>query len=100
KTALSERQKQALLTAIGNLLDNSMDAVKAQSAENRHISLYFTDVGEDIIFEIDDSGSGITAKQENSLFEEGYSSKSGSGRGYGLSTTKRLVALAGGEIHI
>lgn len=100
KAILSEPQKQALLSAIGNLLDNAMYAVKSKPAENRRISLYFTDVGEDILFEIDDSGTGIPPEEANNLFIEGYSLKPGSDRGYGLSTTQRLVTLAGGEIHI
>lgn len=99
-TDLSEQQKQALLTALGNLIDNAIDAVKQQAPDSRQISLYFTDVGEDILLEIDDSGPGITASQEISLFEEGYSSKTGSDRGYGLSTTRKFIALAGGEIHL
>lgn len=97
---LSDPQKQALLSAIGNLLDNAMDAVKSQSPANRRISLYFTDLGEDILFEIDDSGSGVPPEKVNHLFIEGYSSKPGSDRGYGLSTTQRLIMLAGGDIHI
>lgn len=100
KTSLSDRQKQALLTAVGNLIDNALETVKEQASGNRHISLYFTDVGDDIVFEIDDSGQGIPADLENRLFEEGFSSKSGADRGYGLSTTRRLVALAGGEMHL
>ena len=100
KTALTDRQKQTLLAAIGNLVDNALDAVKEQPAEDRHISLYFTDVGADILFEIDDSGRGIPQESEYRLFEEGFSSKTGSDRGYGLSTTRRLVALAGGELHL
>lgn len=99
-TALSEQQKQALLTALGNLIDNAIDAVKKQAPDKRQISLYFTDVGEDILLEIDDSGPGIAASQENSLFEEGYSSKNGSDRGYGLSTTRKFIRFAGGEVHM
>ncbi|WP_052131558.1 ATP-binding protein [Planococcus sp. CAU13] len=99
-TGLSEQQKQALLTAIGNLIDNAIDAVKQQAPDRRQISLYFTDVGEDILLEIDDSGPGIAASQETSLFEEGFSSKTGSDRGYGLSTTRKFISLAGGEVHM
>lgn len=100
KTPMTDRQKQALLAAIGNLVDNALDAVKEKPPSDRRISLYFTDVGTDILFEIDDSGQGIPKESEHRLFEEGFSSKSGSDRGYGLSTTSRLVALAGGEIHL
>lgn len=97
---LSDTQRQALLSAIGNLLDNAMDAVKSQPPENRRVSLYFTDVGEDILFEIDDSGQGIPPEKADDLFIEGFSSKPGSDRGYGLSTAQRLITLAGGDIHI
>ena len=100
KTPLSPSHKQALLTAIGNLVDNALDAVKDQHIEKRHISLYFTDVGDDIIFEIDDSGRGIPAEAESRIFEGNFSLKAGADRGYGLSTTTQLIALAGGEIHL
>lgn len=97
---LSESQRQALLSAIGNLADNAMDAVKHQLPDNRSISLTFTDIGDDIVFEIDDSGPGIPPEHVPSLFDEGFSSKSSSGRGFGLSTTKRLTEAANGEVHI
>lgn len=97
---LSDRQKQALLTAVGNLIDNALDAVKERPKEKRSVSLYFTDDGDDILFEIDDSGEGVSGDSAARLFEEGMSSKEGADRGYGLSTTKRLLALAGGEIHL
>ncbi|TWT01514.1 sensor histidine kinase [Planomicrobium sp. CPCC 101079] len=99
KTPLSDLQKDALLAAIGNLIDNALDAVKEKPAENRCISLYFTDVGTDILLEIDDSGPGIPSESESRMFDEGFSSKTGRDRGYGLSTTKRLAELAGGELH-
>lgn len=100
KTTLSSSNTQALLTAIGNLVDNALDAVKDQPIEKRQILLYFTDVGDDIIFEIDDSGRGIPADAESRIFEGSFSLKAGADRGYGLSTTVQLIALAGGEIHL
>ena len=99
QTPLLEQQSRALLTAIGNLIDNALDAVKDCPAVHKQITLYFTDVGDDILFEIDDSGPGIPDGQEQYLFEKGFSSKTGSDRGYGLSTTRQLIALAGGELH-
>ncbi|TWT25247.1 sensor histidine kinase [Planomicrobium sp. CPCC 101110] len=100
KTPLTDPQKEALLAAIGNLIDNALDAVKENPAGNRRISLYFTDVGTDILLEIDDSGPGIPMESEGRLFNEGFSSKTGKDRGYGLSTTRRLAMLAGGELHM
>lgn len=100
KTPLTDAQKDALLAAIGNLIDNALDAVKEKQAEQRYISLFFTDVGQDILLEIDDSGPGIPSGSEDRLFDEGFSSKNGRDRGYGLSTTRRLAMLAGGELHV
>ncbi|PSL41851.1 two-component system CitB family sensor kinase [Planomicrobium soli] len=100
KTPLTDLQRQALLTALGNLVDNSLDAVKEKPATGRHISLYFTDVGDDILFEIDDSGSGIPDDALPKLFDTGFSLKNGADRGYGLSTTNQLIARAGGVMHV
>lgn len=99
KTTLAEPQSRALLTAIGNLIDNALDAVKDCAPDKKQIALYFTDVGDDILLEIDDSGPGIPSGQAPVLFDKGFSSKPGSDRGYGLSTTRHLIALAGGEMH-
>lgn len=97
---LSEPQRQALLAAIGNLADNAMEAVKRNPPAQRRVAITFTDVGEDIVFEIDDAGPGIPQADQARLFDEGFSSKEREGRGFGLSITKRLAALADGEIHL
>lgn len=99
KTTLSDQQSRALLAAIGNLIDNALDAVKDFTADQRQITLYFTDVGDDVLFEIDDSGPGIPPGHEQHLFERGFTSKTGADRGYGLSTTRQLIVQAGGELH-
>jgi len=99
KTPLSDLQRRALLTALGNLIDNALDAVRNCSIEQRKISLYFTDVGDDVLVEIDDAGPGIPTGHEQRLFERGFTSKAGVDRGYGLSTTSQLIAQAGGELH-
>ncbi|MDN7242795.1 sensor histidine kinase [Planococcus sp. N028] len=100
KSPLTDPQKEVLLAAIGNLIDNALDSVKEKPAENRRISLYFTDVGTDILLEIDDSGCGIPKESEAKVFKEGFSSKTGSDRGYGLSTIRRLALLAGGDLYL
>lgn len=100
KTPLTEVQRQALLSAIGNLVDNAFDAVKLKSGTRRNVSLYFTDMGDDILFEIDDSGDGIPPAHAIHLFETGFTSKNGKDRGYGLSTAAQLVHRADGELHL
>ncbi|RNF38911.1 ATP-binding protein [Planococcus salinus] len=97
---LSEKKSKALQTAIGNLIDNAIDAVQDRPKEHRQIAVYFTDIADDILFEIDDSGHGIAEEDVQHIFEAGFSSKPGSDRGYGLALTNRLVHDAGGELHL
>lgn len=100
KGNLSEKKSEALLTAIGNLIDNAMDAVKNKPATNRKISIFFTDIGDDIIFEIEDSGEGIHMELSRKVFEQGYTSKAGMNRGFGLALTKQKITEVDGALYL
>ncbi|MDW0116530.1 sensor histidine kinase [Sporosarcina thermotolerans] len=100
ETYLNEMQSEALLTAIGNLIDNAMDAVKKVPPTQRKIAIFFTDIGNDIIFEIDDSGAGVPPQYMNRIFEQGFTSKEGEHGGFGLSLTKQLVERLDGELYL
>ena len=55
-----------------------------------------TDVGNDLIFEIEDSGPGISQEQQETIFDEGFTTKSGMGRGIGLRLVqKNLIQIHG-----
>lgn len=97
---LSEKKCEVLLTTIGNLIDNAMDAVKKNPSSNRKISIFFTDIGDDIIFEIEDSGEGITEALAQKIFEQGFTSKEGMNRGFGLALTKQLIAEVHGALYL
>ncbi|SIT72529.1 sensor histidine kinase [Edaphobacillus lindanitolerans] len=86
----------ALVTALGNLIDNAIEAVKGQDETN--VSLFFTDVGNDIIFEVSDNGPGVR-EEEGSVFKKGFSTK-GEGRGYGLWNVMMEVNRLSGEIEM
>ncbi|KAB2336108.1 sensor histidine kinase [Cytobacillus depressus] len=98
KSLLCEKQSKALLTAIGNLIDNAMDAVKMKST--RTITIFFTDIGDDIIFEIEDSGEGIPEELSMKIFEQGFSLKEGNHRGFGLALTKQLISEVKGALFL
>lgn len=99
-TELSEKQREALLTAIGNLMDNAMDAVNKISRDDRKIAISFTDIGNDIIFEIDDAGEGVPNLYVKSIFEQGFTLKKGEHGGFGLALTKQLVEGVDGELYL
>ena len=55
-----------------------------------------TDVGNELIFEVEDSGPGISEGQQKTIFDEGFSTKTGTGRGIGLQLVqKNLIQLDG-----
>src|SRR5699024_11789011 len=55
----SEKQRDAFLTAFGNLLENAMAAVKNSPDANKEISMFFTDIGEEAVLGGADSGAGV-----------------------------------------
>lgn len=95
---LTEDGQDALLTALGNVIENAFDAVKANRDGERTVSVYFTDIGEDLLFEVEDSGSGIREDDLPRLFDAGFSTKKGDYRGTGLALAREAVQKAGGEI--
>ncbi|WP_060203775.1 ATP-binding protein [Sporosarcina koreensis] len=100
ETRLSEKQREALLTAIGNLMDNAIDAVNQKPSADRKIEISFTDIGNDIIFEIDDAGEGVPDLYVRLVFEQGFTLKKGEHGGFGLALTKQLIEGVNGEIYL
>jgi two-component system CitB family sensor kinase/two-component system sensor histidine kinase DcuS len=92
-----EMEREPLVTILGNLLDNAFDAVREKGAE-RLVRLYLTDLGPDLIVEVEDSGNGIAPQIAEHLFETGVTTKKGSGRGTGLALVQRAVESLGGQI--
>ncbi len=88
-----------LTLILGNILDNAFEAVSG--IDEPIIKFFATDIGEDIIFEVSDNGKGITEEDLSSLFNRGFTSKTGENpRGYGLSNADRAVKEIGGIIEV
>lgn len=95
---LSEKKNAALLTAVGNIFDNAIEAL--YNEENRKISIYFTDMANEVMFEIEDSGQGIAPEDIPKLFTVGFSTKERDGHGYGLANVKRVLDEVGGTLYL
>ncbi|WP_339182685.1 sensor histidine kinase [Oceanobacillus sp. FSL W7-1293] len=91
-------KQEALITGIGNMLENALESVKGNQESERQISLFFTDIGDDIVVEVDDSGQGISEEAAAHIFEQGYSTKGEKNRGIGLALTRHAVHKQGGQI--
>jgi len=88
--------REKILTILGNLLDNAFDAA-LQHERSPQVKLSMTDIGNDLIFEIEDSGIGITQELTDKIFEKGFSTKHAD-RGQGLYLVKKALQDLGGQI--
>lgn len=93
-------KQEKIVTIVGNLLDNAFEAVLEQAKDRRNVFLSFTDLGNDIVFEVEDSGPGIAKNQVDKIFEKGISSKGSLRRGLGLYLVKQRLDELGGFISV
>jgi CitB family two-component system sensor histidine kinase MalK len=86
-----------LITMVGNLIDNAIDAVMDCTAKKVDVEF---DYGDDILtIEVKDTGTGINEKLENKIFEKGFSTK-GEKRGLGLHLVSQSIKRLEGEVTI
>jgi len=90
--------RHTLTTALGNIIDNAIEAAVAGTSQQPRVSIFMSDFGNDLIFEIEDSGSGIDEEMRDRIFDKGVSSKQGERRGYGLYLAKKAIDTLGGTI--
>lgn len=91
-----------LVTIVGNLLDNAVDAA-ATGPEPRAVRLDGEVDGADLVLRVSDTGRGVPASLRERLFERGVSSKPAGpervhGRGIGLSLVETTVRRCGGQV--
>ena len=58
------------------------------------------DLGNEIIFDIEDNGPGIPDALGDIIFTDGYTTKNGENHGIGLAIVKNSIGLLSGEIYI
>lgn len=91
---------EKIVTIIGNLLDNAFEAALQRPAGLRKVEMSFTDLGNDIVFEIEDSGPGVAVDEQDHIFEKGVSSKGQGRRGVGLYLVRQRLEELGGQIMV
>jgi two-component system CitB family sensor kinase len=88
--------REQLVSVLSNIIDNAMEATKNQG--NDTIYIHMTDLGRELIFEIEDQGPGISEQQQEQIFARGYSSKSEPNHGLGLHLVQQLLPLLPGRL--
>lgn len=90
--------RQQLIILLGNLIQNALEAVNDSGVEQKVVECYLSDTGEEIMFEVEDSGPGVPDELSERIFEHGFSTKSGEARGIGLAKVQGIVKEMGGYI--
>lgn len=93
----------ALVTVLGNLIENAVDAVATQPPERRRVHTLLKETPDEILLVVEDTGTGIPQELVPHVFERGVSTKPDErkqGRGIGLFLVKREVDAARGTITV
>lgn len=88
-----------LCSLIGNILDNSFDAVMLNS-KNREVGFEVVEYEDNILFGFYNNGPKIGKNELNEIFNFGYTTKDSKSRGYGLSIVQNLVNQHNGKIRV
>ncbi|RBO82199.1 ATP-binding protein [Marinomonas aquiplantarum] len=89
----SPQTNEALVTLVGNLLDNAfLAAWHYRQHRSPRVKLYISDRNAHIMLEVEDSGAGVEAELENRILDFGVSSKHNTEQnGIGLYLVKKIV---------
>ena len=97
----SALDSEDLITLLGNLIDNALDA--AATSDGRWVSVSVTELDEELVVKVHDSGSGIPDGVDGQIFQEGFSTKAGPNRkrrGFGLALVRQVARRNGGDVTV
>ncbi len=89
-----------LVTVVGNLLDNALEAAVGFRERPSHARLSLDDRGRDLVIEVEDSGPGVLPDRIETIFHKGVTSKNGDGHGVGLYLVAENLRELGGGIGV
>jgi two-component system, CitB family, sensor kinase len=91
-----------VLTVVGNLIDNAIDAAALAPAP-REVELTLVAADSDLLIRVRDSGPGVPHDLRDQIFTDGVTTKSsltGARRGLGLALIRQIVECMGGMVSV
>lgn len=93
----NEEQVAVLVTVLGNLIENALDAMEGQPEGEITLLLHYQNGW--LSCEVSDDGPGIDPVQLETIFTKGFSTK-GENRGVGLFLARQQIQNLGGDITV
>jgi sensor histidine kinase regulating citrate/malate metabolism len=89
-----------ILTVLGNLVDNAMDAV---APHRGRVDVRLREAGQAVEIRVSDDGPGVPDDLASRVFDQGFSTKPSSdpgGRGWGLALSRVVCERRGGRVEV
>ncbi|MFP3989046.1 sensor histidine kinase [Streptomyces sp. E11-3] len=104
-TAVAESAVTArdLVTLVGNLVDNAIDAALTAEPPRKVTVTARSEPDGGLLVRVSDSGRGVDGAHLDSIFTRGWTTKSaagGRGQGLGLALVKQVISRYGGEAEV
>jgi two-component system sensor histidine kinase DctS len=87
-----------LVVILGNLIDNSFDALSESKNEWKEVCILLMQSDEELHISVKDNGGGMFTVEKEKVFSRGYSTKAKQGRGIGLFLIHSIVSRVDGKI--
>lgn len=101
--SVPESLSSDLVTVVGNLVDNALDAVRGTEGEGR-VEVELTEGPSEVRVRVRDSGPGVSPELAEEVFRHGFTTKAAAShdasRGLGLAITRMVCARRGGSVTV
>nr|WP_093416923.1 sensor histidine kinase [Saccharopolyspora flava] len=96
---IDEELSADVVTVLGNLVDNALDALESARDAWIEVELHHTD---EITVVVRDSGPGVAPEIVEEVFRHGFTTKAARGgeRGLGLALTRQICRRRGGSVEV
>ena len=84
---------EKIVTIVGNILENALEAASKYQGTEGKVFVSFTDLGGEVIFDMEDNGKQLSDKEKQAVLIDGYSTKKQTSEEHGIGLTIVQAAL-------